>query len=266
MKKRLLSIVFIFIFISGCTLAQEPTKGEEHNEEDSLYVMRGMVFTFDYQEPDLDTIIKDKEGIFFYVDTTKDIDGVKVTQLQIGNHLRSSGIHYHFGHVEIDEKTVETLKIEGTFTLYYHAADSFLVTPFNIYQNKHTNEYKLEPATSYYLSGYSSRLNINIESEYTLNDKVIDAVDFEVIFEGIETLTQVQAFVLNGQHEVVDTYDIDLSNPQPLTVDEDHYLIIEETYQETVERYLIEENKYHPIKVINAHGFADITHIEINFE
>ena len=265
--KYLLVILSLFL-LSGCALAQELDEEKVTDEvKESNYVLRGMVITFNYETPDLNSVFDDENSIYFYFSNEEEMNGVAVSQIKQSRTISSENVHFHFSRTEIGDEMHEQSSVSGDFFLHLGPShDGRVVTPYYLYKNLETGEFKTEVRTGMHLSGLGGSMALRAEAERTVNDIAVEDIDFNLTIKMIEPLEAVNVIIKDFNHETVSNEVLDLTSLQTLEVDEDHYVIIEEVYASSKVRTLYEEKGFHTFHVLNAHGVANNVNLQITFE
>jgi len=265
MKKLLLSILLVGL-MSGCRLAQEEAAPVDTKEALSEYYLRGVAVTFDHEEPDINQMIENNEGTYFFIERSENEEGTPYTHFHTKGNFRSEDTNIHIEDKTINDQDIQAIFIENTLNFYYNRNAESIAKPYLIYEHAETKELKAEAASGVYLDTYSAEMSMNYNQQHDIEGIVVDEVDFTLTFKAADPLEAVTVRIMDEDEQLVEERILDLDNPEPIHLEKDQYALIIESYENKVERFIIEDNTYHAFKVFKSQNFADFVTFQFIFE
>ncbi|MFP4078325.1 MAG: hypothetical protein ACLFUQ_04200, partial [Candidatus Izemoplasmataceae bacterium] len=161
------------------------------------------------------------------------------------------------GGMEVGGTTVETLEISEAFTFYYGPElIGEIVSLYAIKANSATQEVSLQLTERLHIDALGG-MALSLNDTHGMDDRPFYETDFTIDFVSAPVLEAVFLRVMDDRHALIDTIEVDLDDPEDVTIDEGAYAILEEHHEDSVERTLVEDDAIHNLRIINASGYAD---------
>ncbi len=266
--------ISLFIILNACTLARTTSSDDTPPLIPEDYYTQGILVlpettSSGEEHPESITDFSTLEAsydMYFLVRKTDRNDGTETVRFDQGRGLISEGSVIETGEIEVMDTVIETEAITNELTFYYSPdLVGDIAAVYVIYEHSDTKALKLELANRYALNDLGS-MSISINNSRDIDAKPYHTVYFTVDFVKVSPLQSVSLTVMDEDHSVMDTLDVDLDNVEDVTIEEGAYVILEEAYENRVERTLIDESDTHRLKIINDSGYATIVPFRITMD
>lgn len=263
--------ISLFMILNACTLARTTGSNDDEPLVPEGYYTQGILVlpeTASYSETgpesitDADTL-KASYDTYFLIQKTERDEGTPAMRFNEGSGLKGDGAVVEFGEIEVMDTVIETEAISNEFTFYYSSdLVGDIAAVYVIYEHSETKALKLELSDRYALDDFGS-MTLELNNTRTLDDQPYYSIDFTVDYVKVSTLEAVSLTVMDEAHSVMDTLDVDLDDVEDVNIGEGAYVILEETYEDHVDRTVVDESGTHRLKIINDSGYATIVPFEI---
>ncbi|MFW5894478.1 MAG: hypothetical protein ACOCU0_00975 [Bacillota bacterium] len=267
-------LIMVFSLLSACQLAQTDDSGDEASLEETLErdFTIGFVLYLDSEDAydpnavnDLETLRQSTE-LFFMAHESENDDGFSHTAVEKGSGLECDGTDLKTGGMEVGDTTVETLEISEDFTFYYGPElVGEIVSVYAVKEHGGTQEVNLQLLERFHIDELGG-MSASLSDTHEIDERPFYETDFTIDFVSAPTLDDVSLRVMDETHALIETIEVDLDDPEDVTIHEGAYVILEEHFEDSVERTLFNDDATYQLKIINESGYADIVPLNIAME